>query len=350
MKRPVPATALLIVIILLTLITSGCIKFNVPDSNKGPATIGSVVVATSVSADGQPLSVSSNFLATTPAIYVSAQIVNAPEDTTVGARWIYVKDNSGKAMNQPLFEDSTTVKGTKYVAFNHAAASGTWSPGQYSISILLNNEETTTTTFTVQGVQQANVPAPTISFFKATPAAISAGQAVTLSWSTSGATTVSIAGIGNVPSVGNRVVVPVNSREYTLTAVNNAGTTSLKVSLDVTSFISDKPDLTITDFWVEGTKAYFKIKNIGQTKVMPDAYTNPNAKPSLTYLYIEGNYRDSSRVEVLAPGEERTQSFPNYVWTYGLARTFKIPIRICADGQNLIGEYDKNNNCLVLDW
>lgn len=350
MKRPVPATALLIVIILLALITTGCIRVNIPDSNKGPVTIGNVAVATSVSAEGQPLSVSSNFLANTPSIYVSAQVTNAPENTAVGAKWFYVKDASGKAINQALFEDSTMVKGTKYVAFNHVPASGAWSPGQYSISILLNNTETTNTTFTIQPVQQANVPAPTISFFRATPEAINTGQAVTLSWSTTGATTVSIAGMGNVPAVGNRVIVPVNSREYTLTAINNAGTTSLTVSINVTSYISDKPDLTITDFWVEGTKAYYKIKNIGQTKVMSDAYTNPNAKESMTYLYVQGDYRDASRVEVLAPGEERTLSFSNYPWPYGTNRTYKIPIRICADAQNLIGEYDKDNNCLILDW
>lgn len=350
MKRPVPATVLPCVIILLALMTAGCIRINNGEANKGPVSIGNVTLATSVSADGQPLSVSSNFLASTPSIYISAQVTNAPSNTQVGARWYYVKDNNGNVLNKLLFEDSTTVKGTQYFSFNHAPASGLWGPGQYSISILLNNADTTTASFTVQQVQQANIPAPTIIFFKALPEAISIGQAVTLSWNTTGATTVSLSGIGNVPSVGNKIVVPINSREYTLTASNSAGTTLQKVSIDVTSFISDKPDLTITDFWVEGSKAYYKIKNIGQTKTTPSDYTNPNAKQSLTYLYIEGNYRDSSRVDVLAPDEERTMSFPNYVWTYGTGRTYKLPIRICADGQNQIGEYDKNNNCLVLDW
>jgi hypothetical protein len=294
--------------------------------------------------------VSNNFQSGTSAIYVSIQVVNAPENTSVGAKWAYVKDGSGKAANQELFNDSTTVKGTKYVSFNHTPSSGAWAAGSYGISILLNGVETTTTTFTVEATQQANVPAPTITFFTAVPDAISTGQAVTLSWSTTGASSVVIEGLGSVPPVGNRIVVPVNSREYIITASNNIGKTSLKVSINVTSYISDKPDLTITDFWVEGTKAYYKIKNIGQTKVIPESYTNPNSKPCLTFLYIQGNFRDSSRVEVLAPGEERTLSFPNYVWTHGTNRTYTLPIRICADGQDLIGEYDKNNNCLVLDW
>ena len=350
MKRTAPATVLALFLVILILAASGCVKVNLPSSNKEPVSIGSVAMATSVSADGQPLSVSSNFLASTPAIHVSAQVVNAPDNTSVGAKWVQTRDASGKAMTAELFNDSTTVKGTKYVSFNHAPAAGAWAPGQYTVYILLNGAETTTTSFTVQGVSQASAQAPTISSFTATPEAINAGQAVTLSWNTSGATTVNIAGIGNVPATGNKVVVPVNSREYTLTASNSAGTTSLKVAINVTSYISDKPDLTVTDFWVEGNKAYYKIKNIGQTKVSPEDYTNPNAKPSLTYLYIQGNYRDSSRVEVLAPGEERTLSFPNYEWTHGTNRSYSLPIRVCADGQNLIGEYDKNNNCLVLDW
>lgn len=200
-------------------------------------------------------------------------------------------------------------------------------------------------------LSQAVPPAvPTILFFKAMPEAISTGQAVTLSWSTRDATSVTLSGIGDVPPTGNKIVVPVNSREYTLTASNKAGSTSLAVSIDVTSYISDKPDLTIIDFRVEGKKACYKIKNIGQTAVIPESYTNPNARPSLTYLYVDGTYRDASRVEVLAPGEERELCFPNYEWTHGSTRTFSLPVRICADVQNQIGEYDKNNNCLVLDW
>jgi len=198
--------------------------------------------------------------------------------------------------------------------------------------------------------QPAPPAAPTILFFKAMPEAISTGQAVTLSWSTRDATSVTLSGVGDVPPTGNRIVTPVNSREYTLTAANSAGSTSLAVSIDVTSYISDKPDLTIIDFRVEGKKACYKIKNIGQTAVIPESYTNPNARPSLTYLYVDGTYRDTSRVEVLAPGEERELCFPNYEWTHGSTRTYSLPIRICADGQNQIGEYDKNNNCLVLDW
>jgi len=37
-------------------------------------------------------------------------------------------------------------------------------------------------------------------------------------------------------------------------------------------------------------------------------------------------------------------------WGYGAQRSYKIPVRVCADDYNNIGEYDEINNCLVLDW
>ncbi len=350
MKSSASAKFLVWLIILSAALGAGCVKVRIPEGEKGPVSLSEITTATSVSAAGQPLSVANSFSAATPVIYVCARVNNAPENTTVAVKWVYFGGEGGTISEQVISEDSLNVRGTSYIAFKLSPPSGLWEPGRYSVLLYLNNAEIATTSFSVTAVQKADAPAPTVSYFRAFPESISTGQAVTLSWSTMGADTVTIAGLGNVPPVGNKIVLPVNSREYILTAVNKAGSTTVKVSITVTSFISDKPDLTITDFWVEGDRAYYKIKNIGQTRVIPETYTNPNAKPSLTYLYIEGNYRDSSRVEVLAPGEERTLYFPNYQWPYGTERRYSIPIRICADGQNLIGEYDKNNNCLVLDW
>jgi hypothetical protein len=193
----------------------------------------------------------------------------------------------------------------------------------------------------VRPIQQANVPAPTISYFRAIPESIMAGQAVTLSWSVSDATQVSISPIGNVSPSGNYLVTPANSAEYSLTASNSAGSTSMKASVRVTSYISDKPDLVITDFKAEGNKASYKVKNIGGVNTV---------KPAMTYLYIDGNYRASSLSDILPAGQERWQEFPNYDWSYGAQRSFRIPVRVCADAQDVVGEYDEKNNCLSLDW
>ena len=340
MKSSIKTTSLPVVAIICLLSLSACIKIQNSGASQVPVSLSEVSTASSVSPEGQPLSVSTIFLANTPAIYVTAKVNNAPENTTIGAKWFYVKDDTGKELDQQLGEDSLSAKGTRYVSFTRQAPGGAWGSGQYSVSLLINGKEITNAQFTVQPVQQANIPAPTISYFKALPEAISTGQAVTLSWSVTDSTSVQISTVGQVAPLGNTIVTPINSVEYQLTATNGAGSTSMKVNITVTSFNSDKPDLVITDFRVEGDKAYYKIKNIGGVQ----------AKQTTTVLYIEGVNKDSSVVDILAPGEEREQYFQHFPWPYGSGRTFKTPVRVCADALNQIGEYDKNNNCLVIDW
>lgn len=59
---------------------------------------------------------------------------------------------------------------------------------------------------------------PRIFRFEAIPTNITLGESSTLSWTTEGATEVSISGIGPVDSSGSRVVTPTQTTTYTLTA------------------------------------------------------------------------------------------------------------------------------------
>lgn len=330
-----------VVIVVILALCAGCVKVNNPAENRGPATLSEITTATAVSPEGQPLAVAATFLASTPTVYVTARLSNAPENTSVTAKWVYVKNEAGQAVSQPLAEETKAAKGTQYVSFSRQVVTGTWGSGQYSVSLLLNGRETATAQFTVQPVQQANVPAPTISYFRAIPESIMAGQAVTLSWSVSDAAQVNISPIGSVSPSGSYIVTPANSTEYVLAATNGSGSTSLKAGVRVTSYISDKPDLVITDFKAEGARASFKVKNIGGVNTV---------KPAVTYLYIDGDYKASSLTDILSAGQERWQEFPNYTWGYGGQRSYRIPVRICADAQDVVGEYDEKNNCLSLDW
>ncbi len=318
-----------------------CIKVNNPDESKGPATLSEITTAAVVDAQGQAMGVArEDFTADTPTIYLSARVNAAPENTQITASWIFFKDSNNKEVNQPLFDDSITVKGTRYFSFGHPAPSGSWEPGQYVIQIKVDGKEFANGRFTVKALQKADVPAPTITFFKAYPEAISFGQSVVLSWSTTAADKVDLNVVGNVPAIGNRIVNPFTSVDYTLTATNAVGSTAKTLHVEVTSFLSDKPDLVITDFWAQGDKAFYKIRNIGGVE----------AKESITGIYINGLAQDQSRVDILAPSQERTYSFPTLKWSYGTQRNYNIEVRVCADDYGDIGEYDKTNNCLVLDW
>jgi peptidoglycan-associated lipoprotein len=69
----------------------------------------------------------------------------------------------------------------------------------------------------------ATAPAPTAQI-TATPTSISAGDQVVLTWRTSDATSVSIEGIGDVPSAGVKTVTPTTSTSYHLVARGEGGT------------------------------------------------------------------------------------------------------------------------------
>jgi len=73
----------------------------------------------------------------------------------------------------------------------------------------------------------------TILSFIATPAQITAGQAVTLSWNTQNADTANIAGIGNVAVNGSLTVSPTQTTTYTLIARNNVNDETRTVTVIV---------------------------------------------------------------------------------------------------------------------
>jgi hypothetical protein len=76
-------------------------------------------------------------------------------------------------------------------------------------------------------------PAPTASL-SATPTTITSGQQVTLAWSSSNATSVSITGLGPVAASGSQTVSPTSTTTYLLTAVGNGGTVTQSVTVTVT--------------------------------------------------------------------------------------------------------------------
>ena len=78
----------------------------------------------------------------------------------------------------------------------------------------------------------AVIPAPTAQL-TATPAVISAGDQVQLSWRTTGATAVSIDGLGEVPSAGVKTVKPSATTTYHLVARGDGGSTDATATVTV---------------------------------------------------------------------------------------------------------------------
>jgi len=81
---------------------------------------------------------------------------------------------------------------------------------------------------------EINAPAPTAQL-TATPTTVTAGDQVVLSWRTSNATSISIDGIGDVPSSGVKTVTPSESTSYHLVARGDGG------SADATARVTVNP-------------------------------------------------------------------------------------------------------------
>ena len=90
-------------------------------------------------------------------------------------------------------------------------------------------------------VTVTELPAPSCDAFSADPSAIDVGESTTLSWETTNAVNVSIAGIGDVDPDGSTSVSPSESTTYTLTAENATGDT---VSCEVPVAVADPAPFT----------------------------------------------------------------------------------------------------------
>jgi peptidoglycan-associated lipoprotein len=78
----------------------------------------------------------------------------------------------------------------------------------------------------------AAVPAPTANI-TATPTDVTAGESVVLTWSTTGADTASISGVGDVPTSGTKTVVPTDTTDYNLVARGAGGTANATAHVTV---------------------------------------------------------------------------------------------------------------------
>jgi hypothetical protein len=104
----------------------------------------------------------------------------------------------------------------------------------------------TTTTYTLTATSSGSVTAsamvtvspaknpPTIAFFTAAPTSITSGGSSTLSWSVSGATSLSLnQGVGDVTGLTSKSVLPSATTTYTLTATNSSGVVTASATVTV---------------------------------------------------------------------------------------------------------------------
>jgi hypothetical protein len=167
---------------------------------------------------------------------------------------------------------------------------------------------------------QGKGSAPTITSFAASPASINSGASSTLSWTASGATTVSISpgGFTSTSASGSTSVIPTATTTYTLTATNASG--SVTSSATVTISAAGTP--TINSFSANpnsihsGSSSTLSWATTGATSIAitPGSFTStaasgstsvsPTAKTTytLTATNASGSSTATATVSIAAAG------------------------------------------------
>lgn len=199
----------------------------------------------------------------------------------------------------------------------------------------------------------ATAPAPTATL-KATPSVINSGDQVTLSWQTVDATSVSIDGIGNVPSSGVKTVTPAQSTTYHLTATGPGGTVDASASVTVnappavvvpTSTMSAEEEFKsqVQDIFYDYDT--YDIRSDAQATLAKDAdflNRNPNIK------IVIGGYCDERGSDEynLALGQNRADAAKNALVTAGVAAS---RIRVVSYGKEKPFCTESNEQCWQLN-
>ena len=199
----------------------------------------------------------------------------------------------------------------------------------------------------------ASVAAPTAQL-SATPAVISAGDQSTLAWRTTDANTVTIDGIGPVPSSGVKTVTPAQTTTYHLVARGDGGTADASALVTVngppavsvpTNTMSAEEDFKahVQDIFFDYDT--YDIRSDAQATLSTDAsflVQHPDVK------IVIGGYCDERGSDEynLALGQNRADAAKNALVTAGVAAN---RIRVVSYGKEKPFCTESNEQCWQLN-
>jgi subtilase family serine protease len=139
--------------------------------------------------------------------------------------------------------------------------------------------------------------------------------------------------IGSVDAGGSRMLSTSSDKTYVLTAINSGGTSSMSINVKAVPPEIDKGDIVIIDVFRETSMVYYKIKNNG----------SGISKACSAVLYVGPTRLAADYIAPLKPGEERTETFGTFSWSYRV----DTPVTLCIDSESENGSSNKMNNCLI---
>jgi hypothetical protein len=151
---PVLAKTFPVGVLVLALGLAGCQA----ECSASTARLTEAKMASAIDAETRaPTTLASTFAPSAPAVYATAKLSNAPDDTKVKAAFHYLESG-----DRQVAEDEVQAGGTRFVAFTLSAPTSGWPAGQYETRFSLNGKEVLRLPFNVTSAvaPEAALPAP----------------------------------------------------------------------------------------------------------------------------------------------------------------------------------------------
>ncbi len=200
---------------------------------------------------------------------------------------------------------------------------------------------------------EESVPPPTAQL-TATPTVISAGDQVQLNWRTTNASSISIDGIGDVPSAGVKTVTPAESTTYHLVARNQSGTADATARVTVNGPIAvgmQGGSTPMSDLFKANVKDIFF--DYDSYDIRPDAQATLSKDADFLIKNTDvriviGGYCDERGSDEynLALGQNRAQAAKTALVTAGVAAD---RIRVISYGKEKPFCTESNEECWQLN-
>ena len=174
----------------------------------------------------------------------------------------------------------------------------------------------------------APTPSPTVNL-SASPTSVHAGDTVTLSWSSTNATDLTIDnGVGKVATQGSTPVNPQSSTTYTITATGPGGSATATASVSVSAPVAAAPQPSagpsLSELFEQNVKdAFFDFNKSDIRDDAREALTKDaeffRSYPDIR-VTIEGHCDERGSTEYnIGLGERRAQAAKNYLVSLGIS-------------------------------
>ncbi len=249
--------------------------------------------------------------------------------TVTGAATVNIDQGIGNV----ALSGSRVVMPTATTVYTLTASSATGTSVTATAQVIVSGGTTPTPPPTPTGY-------PIINYFTASPSSIYGGDAVTLSWNVSNASSITIDhGVGSVGPSGVTVVFPSTSTSYTLMAVNAAGLSSKSAYVSVSG--GYQPSFAVTGVTASVNPPF--ISADCPTNIYSEAIITVNGAGTVSYRWedSEGGIKPTENIYFSSAGSQSVGTW----WPIGLSGTFWVRLHVLSPNDTSSNQASFTLNC-----